>query len=98
MVTALSSAGLSTETALILIAERWRSIAISDDTDVHVLRCWNIATLEMLEAQGALLERPSTDYSLIAGEWPFPLYDLPLMEIRVDMTTLEAERSRYTEG
>ncbi len=52
----------------------------------------------MLEAQGALLERPSTDYSLIAGEWPFPLYDLPLMEIRVDMTTLEAERSRYTEG
>jgi hypothetical protein len=92
MVAALSQAGFGAEAALAVIAEKWRPLQFVDDTHTQTLRRWNVETLEALQARGLLLERPNADYSLIAGEWPFPLYDQPLTEIRIDPKILDGQR------
>jgi hypothetical protein len=97
MVAALSQAGFGAEAALPVIAEKWHPLQITDDTHTRALRHWNVETLEALRVRGLLLERPADDYSLIAAEWPFPLYNLPLKEIPVDPKVLDAQKSSYGE-
>ena len=97
MVAALSQAGFGAEAALPIIADIWRPLQITDDTHTRILRGWNVETLKALDARKLLLERPDEDYSLIAAEWPFPLYDLPLKEIPVDPKELDASKSSYVE-
>ncbi len=97
MVAALSQAGFGAEAALPVIAELWRPLPMADSTHTRTLRGWNVESLKALESRKLLLERPDADYSLIAGEWPFPLYDLPLKEIPVDTKDLESRKSSYEE-
>lgn len=96
MVLAISEAGMSGAMALQVIADIWRATPILDEMDVHELRRLNNFTLSELSRLGHLLERPSRDYSMIAADWFFPLYDLPLKEVKVKSSDLVAERENWS--
>ena len=89
----LHDAGVSTPAALAVVAEVWRPSPPAADTHVSVMLQMNHRTLDVMNARGLLNEQPQDTYGWIVREWQFPMYDLHLTKIAVDLDVLR-ERQR----
>ena len=93
MAKALFAVGLSTGSALKIAAEAWRPTAIEPDTRWVEIRSRNHQTLEALESAQLLQLQPHETYSWVIDQWQFPMYDLDLGLIPVNVESLR-ERQR----
>jgi AbiV family abortive infection protein len=93
---ALYDVGISNSEAVAVVAEVWRSIAMSREMHWGELRQLNHRTLERLESKGLLQDRASTEYQRIVDDWPFPLYDLDLNMKEVDIELLRDRQRSWT--
>jgi len=93
---ALYDVGISSSQAVAVIAEVWRPIAMSRDMGWGELRQLNHQMLERLESRGLLQDRPSSEYQRIVDDWPFPLYDLDLSMMKVNIESLRDRQRSWT--
>lgn len=92
----IHGAGMTTESALVKIADLWRASPMDDATEWSGLRQINVQTLEILEESKLLRVRPEGVYRRIANDWMFPLYPLDLGELRVDPEELRAAQRNWS--
>ena len=89
-----SVAGISTE-ALAVVAAIWRARVPGPETHCTEIREINHLTLQTLDEHGLLREHPNEVYSWIVREWQFPIYDLDLISIPVDLQVLCKRRESW---
>ena len=87
--------GIAQKDALILVADIWRSVSIKPETPSHEIRELNQQTLKKLDSTGILRKQPAHIYGSIIDDWQFPLYDLDLKLIPVDINTLRERQDSW---
>jgi hypothetical protein len=93
LVTALQTLGMSSPSALGVIASVWRPIRITDEFHFSELEQAAGATLKALHDRG-LLRRNNEAESVVVNRWLYPLYPLDLRPLKVDRSELrEAQRA-----
>lgn len=95
LVNAFLSSGFTSSAALKVVAQKWRAIQPATCKSRFELDEHNQDTLDLLDAAGLLQGTPQ-EWTLIARNWQFPLYTLPLREIPRSTSDLEAEREGWT--
>ena len=91
-------AEISTE-ALAVVAATWRDHVPEAETHCTEITELNALTLQTLDEHGLLREHPNEVYSWIVREWQFPMYDLDLTPIQVDLQALrEQQQNWYPDG
>ena len=93
---ALYDVGISSSEAVAVIAEFWRPIAMSREMHWGERRQLNHQTLERLESQGRLQDRLPSEYQRIVDDWPFPLYDVDMSLMKVDIEWLRDRQRSWT--
>tara|TARA_R110002094_G_scaffold51613_1_gene63071 strand:- start:104 stop:943 length:840 start_codon:yes stop_codon:yes gene_type:complete len=96
MVLALEGAGFTNAPALKVIADTWRPVPMRNDMDVRELRRLNVLTLNELSRLNLLVKQQDNEYSMIATNWFFPLYDLPIKSVKMAPADLESERNKWS--
>jgi AbiV family abortive infection protein len=96
MAKVLSDVGLATAIGLSVVAQIWRPAPLDMKTSWSEFRDLNLRTLEALETEKVLLEQPSEAYSWVINHWQFPMYDLDLRSIPVDMEVLREQRRNWS--
>ena len=89
-----SVAAISTE-ALAVVAATWRAHAPGPETHRTKIKEINALTLQTLDEHGLLRKRPDEVYSWIVREWQFPMYDLDLTPIQVDLQALREQQQSW---
>ena len=90
--TALWQAGCTKPNSLLLIANNWRTIQMTDDFSWHQLTELNCKTLEELDNHNLLNTQQETACSTIINKWLFPLYSIDIRIIKVDKEKLKEIR------
>jgi AbiV family abortive infection protein len=85
---ALLDADFFETSALGVVAQKWRSIDLTDDLHWESLRKLNFQTLEALEQSGLLRSQTDEIYREITNNWLSPLYSLDLRPESVDKDDL----------
>jgi AbiV family abortive infection protein len=93
---ALHHAGVTTPSALALVAQHWRTIDPRAINTTPELWQANQTTLSMIEDAGLLRHRSERKYRTILSDWRLPLYDLDLSPINIDQNTLRTIQRRGT--
>jgi hypothetical protein len=88
LVTAMHNIGFSSPDALAVIAQVWRPMQWHDGSTYQELAQCIESTLDALDAK-ALLIRTLPDIRLVLESWTFPLYDVDLSQVDVDMEQLK---------
>jgi AbiV family abortive infection protein len=93
MAKALSDVGIATPGGRAVVAQIWRPAPLDVKTHCSEFRDLNLRTLQALETGRLLLEQSNDVYSWIVNYWQFPMYDLDLHLIPVELEGLR-ERQR----
>jgi AbiV family abortive infection protein len=91
---ALLQVGCAKPRALAVIAEKWRSIPMTNDFSWTKLRDLNYETLKDLHRNKLLAPKLKGTYSTVVDRWLFPLYSLDLRLIKVDKSKLREINER----
>ena len=91
----LSSVGGIGSEALAFVAATWRGRVPGPETHCTEIRELNALTLQTLDEHGLLREHPNEVYSWIVREWQFPMYDLDLTPIQVDLQALREQQQSW---
>lgn len=75
---ALHGAGFTSPSSLRIIAQIWNEVEMNHAVDWPAIRKLNIRTLETLEREGLLRQRPNSDYNMAVNDWLFPLFPVNL--------------------
>ncbi len=88
---AMSPAGLE------IVAKHWANISLNDGTHWQEARKVNQAIVEeLIDRRIPSAGETSEDGGFVVEQWPFPMGDLDLRELPVDLSELEAERDRWS--
>ena len=91
---ALWHAGFTKPNSLLSIANKWRSIQMTDDFDWRQLRKLNIKTLEDIDKMNLLNTKESKIFTSIIDKWLFPLHSLDIRIIKVNKEKLREIRDQ----
>ena len=96
MAKALCDVGMTTPAGLSVVAQIWRSAAFNAKTHCSELRDLNLRTLQALETASVLREQSNDIYAWIVNYWQFPMYDLDLHLIPVEIEALRERQSNWS--
>ena len=96
MACALSDAGFASPEGLSIIAKTWRPASFDLTTGWEVFRGLNLRTLRALDTAGLLQPQPNDVYSHIVRNWQFPMYDLDVQMIPVELEVLREQQRNWS--
>lgn len=96
LVSALQRLGVMSVGGLAVVAKHWSSIELQDETHWQEVSGINRAIIEELVDRGITSrEATSEDAALAIESWAFPMGDLDLEILPVDIAELEAKRANW---
>jgi hypothetical protein len=80
-----------------VVSEHWAGISLTDGTHWQEARKVNRAIVEeLIDRRISSSEATPEDGGFVVGQWPFPMGDLDLSELPIDLSELEAKRDRWS--
>jgi hypothetical protein len=97
LVGSLNRLGAMSPGGLKIVAKHWTGVSLNDGTHwQETMRVNQAIVEELIDRRIPSSDATPEDGSFVVGQWPFPMGDLDLRELPVDLSELEAKRGRWS--